>query len=141
MTPALRVIDSDIASYLIKARFPSVDARFADTDSSLICISAVTKSELVFGLKNLEPAHRLHLSVRQFLHDTEILAWGEDAAEAHAEIRHQLISTGRSIGEMDMMIAAHAISLGAVLVTNNTRHYERLVPALTLENWVSDAPP
>lgn len=132
------MIDTDIASYLIKARFPLVDARFAESDPAMTCISAVTKSELMFGLKTLEHSHRLHLSVRQFFHHIDILSWGDDAAEVHAELRHKLISTGRKIGEMDMMIAAHAITLGAVLVTNNTKHFDRLAPELTIENWVAE---
>lgn len=135
---SLLLIDTDIASYLIRARYPSVDARFAETDASRVCISAVTQSELLFGLKSLNPAHRLHLTVRRFLRDIRILPWGEEAAEVHADIRHQLVSAGIAIGEMDMMIAAHAMSLSAVLVTNNILHFSRLSPALTIENWVSD---
>ncbi len=95
-----RLIDTDIASYLIKARYPSVDARFAEIDPSLVCISAVTQSELLYGLQGLEPHHRLRLTVQRFLKDIPILAWGEGAAEAHANVRHQLISSGRAIGEM-----------------------------------------
>ena len=52
-----------------------------------------------------------------------------------ADIRHQLLSTGQPIGELDMMIAAHSLSAGAVLVTNNLRHYERIDAPLILENW------
>ncbi len=132
------MLDTDIASYVIKARYPSVDARFAGADSSRICVSAVTQSELLFGLKDLDPAHRLHLNVRRFLGDTPILAWGEDAARIHADIRHTLVSSGMMIGEMDVLIAAHALSLGAILVTNNTRYFGRLGPALTIENGVTD---
>jgi tRNA(fMet)-specific endonuclease VapC len=63
------------------------------------------------------------------------LSWDSDAADWYAEIRHQLISTGLPIGELDMMIAAHALSVGAVLVTNNSRHYERIKAPLILANW------
>lgn len=141
MTSSLLLIDTDIASYLIKGRFPTVDARFVKADASRICISAVTQSELLFGLKALDPGHRLQLTVRRFLRDTRILPWDEEAAEVHADIRHQLVSGGTVIGEMDMMIAAHAMSIGAVLITNNVRHYSRLSPALTIENWLSDPTP
>jgi tRNA(fMet)-specific endonuclease VapC len=68
----------------------------------------------------------------------EIDSWGDEAAEVHADIRHRMLSVGRTFGEMDMMIAAHAIAPGAVLVTNNTKHLERLAPALTIENWAVD---
>ena len=77
----------------------------------------------------------LHLAVRQFLKIVRIVPWDTDAADWYAEIRHQLVSTGQPIGEMDMMIAAHALSAGAVLVTNNSRHYARIEAPLILENW------
>jgi tRNA(fMet)-specific endonuclease VapC len=61
--------------------------------------------------------------------------WDAEAAGFYADIRHQLVTSGQQIGELDMMIAAHAIALGAVLVTNNTRHYGRIDAPLILENW------
>ncbi len=63
------------------------------------------------------------------------LPWEEHAADFYAEIRRQLVSTGQPIGELDRLIAAHSLSAGAVLVTNNTRHYERIAQPLILENW------
>lgn len=63
------------------------------------------------------------------------LPWENGAAEFYAEIRHQLVSAGKPIGELDMMIAAHALALGATLVTNNTRHYQRIAQPLSIENW------
>ena len=95
----------------------------------------MTRAELQYGLKRLPPDHRLHLAVRQFLKIVRILPWDTDAADWYAEIRHQLVSDGRPIGEMDMMIAAHALSASAVLVTNNGRHFERINAPLLLENW------
>lgn len=138
MTAALMLIDTDIVSYFIKGRYPSVTARFVTADPSRLCISAVTQAELLYGLKPLGPAHRLHLAVQRFLREIRILPWGEEAAEVHADIRYQLVSNGSAIGEMDMMIAAHAIALGATLITNNVRHYARLSPALPIENWMSE---
>lgn len=79
--------------------------------------------------------HRLQVGVRAFLKIVPVLAWGADAADYYADIRHQLTSAGQPIGDMDMMIAAHALALGAVLVTNNTRHFGRIVAPLVLVNW------
>lgn len=101
----------------------------------MICISVITRAELMYGLKRLPLAHRLHIGVRQFLKIIAILPWDADAADYYADIRHQLVTTGQTIGEMDMMIAAHSLSTGAVLVTNNTRHFERVEAPLTLVNW------
>jgi tRNA(fMet)-specific endonuclease VapC len=80
--------------------------------------------------------HRLHLAVRQFLKIVRILPWDIEASDWYAEIRHQLTRAGQPIGELDTMIAAHALSAGAVLVTNNSRHYERIEAPLILANWV-----
>jgi tRNA(fMet)-specific endonuclease VapC len=64
-----------------------------------------------------------------------VLPWASEAAVFYVEIRHQLVGSSQPIGELDMMIAAHALAAGAVLVTNNVRHYERIAQPLTFENW------
>ena len=138
MAGPLLMIDTDIACYVIKGRHPAVDTRFAAADPARLCVSTVTQAELLYGLKALDPAHRLHLVVHRFLREIAILPWGEEAAEVHADIRHLLVSGGNAIGEMDMMIAAHAIALGAVLVTNNVRHCQRLAPMVSIANWAQD---
>lgn len=131
----LHMLDTDTASYLIKGKSPAIEARLAALVPSTVCVSVMTRAELQYGLKRLSADHRLHLAVRQFLKIVRILPWDTDAADWYAEIRHQLVSTGQPIGEMDMMIAAHALSAGAVLVTNNSRHYARIEAPLILENW------
>ncbi len=133
----LHMLDTDTASYLIKGKSPAIEARLAALVPSMVCISVMTRAELQYGLKRLPSDHRLHLAVRQFLKIVRILPWDTDAADWYAAIRHQLVSSGQPIGEMDMIIAAHALSAGAVLVTNNHRHYERIEAPLILENWVS----
>jgi tRNA(fMet)-specific endonuclease VapC len=132
----LHMLDTDTASYLIKGKSPTIKSRLEALAPSMICISAMTRAELQYGLKRLPADHRLHLVVRQFLKIVHTLPWDTDAADWYAEIRHQLTGTGQPIGELDMMIAAHALSAGAVLVSNNQRHYERIVAPLILENWV-----
>lgn len=131
----LRMLDTDTASYLIKGNSPAVEAKLAALVPTMVCISVMTRAELQYGLKRLPPDHRLHLAVRQFLKIVRILPWDAEAADWYADIRYQLVSTGQPIGEMDMMIAAHALSAGVVLVTNNSRHYERIEAPLILENW------
>jgi tRNA(fMet)-specific endonuclease VapC len=131
----LHMLDTDTASYLIKVKSPAIEAKLAALVPTTVCISVMTRAELQYGLKRLPADHRLRLVVRQFLKIVRILPWDADAADWYAEIRHQLISTGQPIGEMDMMIAAHALSAGAVLVTNNSHHYQRIEPPLIVENW------
>ena len=133
------MLDTDTASYIIKRRSPAIEAKLADISPSQVCISAVTRAELLYGLKRLLPTHRLHVAVKQFLRIVRTLPWDAEAADYYAEIRYRLVSTGQSIGELDMMIAAHSLSASAVLVTNNTRHYARMEMPLTLVNWTEAA--
>jgi tRNA(fMet)-specific endonuclease VapC len=132
------MLDTDIASYIIKKRSPEIEAKLSRIPPSHVCISVVTRAELQYGLKRLTPSHRLHLAVRQFLRLVRSLPWDVEAADYYADIRHQLTSEGQPIGEMDMMIAAHSLSAGAAPVTNNTRHYRRINAPLTLVNWAGE---
>jgi tRNA(fMet)-specific endonuclease VapC len=97
----------------------------------------VVCAELTFGLRSLPSTHRLQVDVPFFLNAIRVLAWDKKSADFYADIRYTLVQSGQLIGELDMMIAAHAMALGAVLITNNTRHYERIPLPLKIENWVS----
>jgi len=129
------MLDTDTASYIIKGRVPGIEAKLAAIDPSMLCISVMTRAELLYGLERLPSAHRLHTGVRQFLKIVRALSWDSEAADFYAGIRHRLATDGQLIGEMDMMIAAHSLATAAVLVTNNVRHYERIEAPLILENW------
>lgn len=136
----LRMLDTDISSYLLKGRSPAIEARLHAIPPHDVCISVMTRAELQFGLKRLPPDHRLHLAVREFLKLVRVLPWDSDSADLYAELRHRLEGSGQPIGDFDMMIAAHALAAGATLVTNNQRHFQRLPAPLLLENWVQAAP-
>src|SRR6266566_9839978 len=129
------MLDTDIASYIIRRRSPEIETKLSAIEPSMVCISVITRAELLYGLKRLPPDHRLHLGVRQFLKIVRALPWDAEAADFYAEIRRQLVTTGQPIGELDMMIAAHSLAVAAILVTNNTRHYERIPAPLILQNW------
>lgn len=132
----LHMLDTDMASYIIKGRSPAVEEKLATLEPSMVSISVITRAELLYGLKRLPPSHRLHLAVRHFLRLVRILSWDAEAADYYADIRHQLVTTGQPIGELDMMIAAHSLSASAALVTNNVRHFQRIEAPLTLVNWL-----
>ena len=132
----LHMLDTDTASYVIKGRSPAIEAKLVLILPSMVCISVMTRAELLYGLKRLPADHRLHLAVRQFLKIVRMLPWDAEAADWYADIRHQIMGSGQTIGELDMMIAAHSLSAGAVLVTNNIRHYQRIEAPLILDNWV-----
>jgi tRNA(fMet)-specific endonuclease VapC len=135
MSAVLHLLDTDIASFIIKGRSPTIAATLADIPPDRVCVSAVTRAELMYGLKRLPPAHLLQLGVRRFLKIVRVLPWDAEAADYYAEIRHQLMGSGQPIGDLDMMIAAHALALGAVLVTNNTRHFALITAPLMMVSW------
>ena len=133
----LHMLDTDTASYLIKGRSPVIEAQLALLSPSMVCVSVITRAELLYGLKRLPTDHRLHLVVRRFLDIVRVLTWDADAANFYADIRHHLVRTGQPIGELDMMIAAHALAVGAALVSNNIQHFGRIELPLVLVNWAS----
>jgi len=131
------MLDTDMARYVIKGRSPEVASRLAEIPPSMVCVSAMTRAELMYGLRQLPEGHRMRLGLRRFLRLVQVLAWDSDAADYYAEIRHQVIASRRPIGELDMMIAAHSLSVGAVLVTSNTRYYAQMVAPLTMVRWTA----
>lgn len=131
----LYMLDTDTSSYIIRDKPASVRERFAKIDSQQICISVITYAELLYGVKRSSSSKVNRPIVENYVRHLVIQPWGEMAADHYSTIRTFLESSGQPIGGMDTQIAAHALSLDAVLVTNNTRHFER-VPGLKLENWV-----
>jgi tRNA(fMet)-specific endonuclease VapC len=134
---AVDMLDTDTVSYLVPGRSPARDARIARMSPHRLCISAVTRGELLYGLKLKSGAHRLAEVIERFLARVPCLAWDEAAATRFADVAADLHRAGVQIGSMDAMIAGHALAVGTVLVTNNARHFSR-VPALPIENWSKD---
>jgi tRNA(fMet)-specific endonuclease VapC len=89
-TAMLHMLDTDTASYIIKGRYPQVEAQLAKTPPDQLCLSVITRAELLYGLKSLPSTHRLHVVVHQFLNIIRIIPWDVDAADYYVEIRHQL---------------------------------------------------
>jgi tRNA(fMet)-specific endonuclease VapC len=131
----LYMLDTDTVSYILKGRHPRIAAKLAEISPDNVCLSVMTRAELLYGLKALPANHRLHIAVRQFFQMVHVLPWPIEAAQWYADMRHQLKSAGTPIGDMDLMIAAHSLAATAILVTNNTRHFERIDAPLMLANW------
>jgi tRNA(fMet)-specific endonuclease VapC len=130
------MLDTDTASFSTNGRYPSVLKRLERLEGTDYCISVISRAEMMYGLQRVSSDHPSQDRIRLFLNKVAILNWTQEAADIHARIRHGLDVQGKPLQIMDLLIAAHAISIGAVLVTNNIRHFERLAPALTIENWV-----
>lgn len=127
------LLDTNVVSAALRGA-PGIDQRLSVLDAADWCISAITRSELRYGLALKPEALRLARLVEGFLQLATTAPWDEAAAEVHGRLRATLRQRGAPIGDFDEMIAAHALSLGAVLVTDNVRHFAQ-VPGLVVENW------
>jgi len=108
--------------------------RLRQVPVSDVCISVITKSELLFGVELSPRRQQDEVALSAFLRYVEVLDFPDDAAPHYAKIRADLRTGGAMIGANDLLIAAHAGRLGLTLVTNNTREFGR-VHNLAIENW------
>jgi tRNA(fMet)-specific endonuclease VapC len=128
------LLDTDICSYGIRAVY-GVSEKLASAKFGEWAISSITRHELLFGI-NLPGAQRSVVDgVNQFLEIATTLNFDAAAANAAALVRVQLRQQGRPSGNFDELIAGHALSLNATLVTNNTKHFENVL-GLKLESWL-----
>ena len=131
------MLDTNICIHVLRNHSDKLRHKFKAIKD--ICISSVTYGELCFGIENGESAMRearweqLDIFTQKLLIDP----WDEDAARRYGFIRAILKKQGTPIGNNDLLIAAHARSMNAVLVTNNVREFNR-VPDLSVENWMSE---
>ena len=126
------MLDTDVSSYVIKRRPAALAERFrkhADT----LCVSVMTAAELRFGAEKVGRGELIDL-VEAFLERLSILDWDDDVSTHYARIRAALERSGKPIGNMDLLIASHAVSLRMTLVTNNLKHFAH-VPGLKTEVW------
>jgi tRNA(fMet)-specific endonuclease VapC len=132
------MLDTNICIYAIKHKPEMVFSRLQQHNPTEMCISSVTYAELMHGVEKSQAVEKNRLALTLLLANIEIMNFDAAAAEAYGRIRANLEKRGTPIGPLDMMIAGHAKSLGYILVTNNTREFER-IQSLQLENWVETA--
>lgn len=128
------MLDTDTCSYVMKRSNRPVLKRLEAVQVSDVCISVITKSELLFGVETSPRRQQDEIALSAFLAYVEVLDFPDEAAPHYAKIRADLKTRGMMIGANDLFIAAHARSLGLTLVTNNANEFRR-VPNLMLENW------
>ena len=128
------LLDTDTCSYAMRRSHTALLARLRAHPLAEQAVSVVTAAELLFGTK-LAAAHaKATEDYQRFIRHLAVLEWGADAAEHYADIRADLRRKGTPIGANDLLIAAHARSLGVTLVTNNVREFAR-VKGLKVDNW------
>ena len=127
------ILDTNTVSHLIKGTAPATRQHLINVPIGQLCISAVTHGELMFGIAKRPEAKRLREAVQEFLLRVDVLPWDSTVAECYGTVRADLERCGKPLGNLDMMIAAHAVAAGAVLVTNDQAF--RQVDRLVLEDW------
>ena len=132
------MLDTDICSYIIRKHDPRLLAimQTRARSGAEISISVVTYAELRLGAERVRNTTRHNEMIRSFCARlSAIVAWSKTVADEYARLQAGLLESGKPIGRNDAMIAAHAIDLDFILVTNNQRHFAR-VPNLEWENWL-----
>ena len=128
------LVDTNICIYIMNKRPVEVIQKFKQFDVGDVGISTITVSELQYGVAKSSNRKENQRRLEQFLAPLEILLYDEMAAEAYGDIRYNLGKYGQLIGPLDVLIAAHALSLKLILVTNNDREFKR-IKNLRVENW------
>src|ERR1700678_3813627 len=127
------LLHTDTASYVIKGNIPRVRERLVKVPMAQLAISAVTEAELLLGVARKPEALRLKSAVEEFLLRVETLPWDSKAARSYADVRAALERSGTPMRNLDIIIAAHALAVEAVLVTDD-RAFRR-IGRLKVENW------
>lgn len=128
------MLDTNICIYLINKRPEQVLERLEAQEPGSVCLSAVTASELAYGVAKTGSS-RNRTKLEEFLLPFEIVPFDLECAWRYGDVRSELERRGTPIGPLDMQIAAHALTLDRTLVTNNTGEFRR-VKGLSIENWV-----
>lgn len=130
------LLDTDICIYIIRKRPESVIRRLHRVAPGDVAISSVTLGELEYGAWKSKQVERNRLALAAFLAPVEVAAYDDLAAREYGRLRAHLERAGTPIGSLDALIAAHAVALKCVLVTNNVREFSR-VPNLRVQNWAA----
>ena len=128
------MLDTNICIELIRRRTSQVLLQLQKCSPGDVGMSSITLAELEFGVHKSRIPDRNKLALAEFAAPLEILPFDDLAAASYGELRARLERQGQPIGSMDMLIAAHALSRGLTLVTNNEREFRR-VPGLRVANW------
>lgn len=134
MPAPLYLLDTNIASFMVRGASPALTARIQVVPLDQLAVSAVTEGELRYGLARKPGAMTLVQRVDSFLRHVSVLPWDAAAAQRYGPLRASLESRGMPLASLDTLIAAHALALGATLVTNGQAFFGR-IEGLVCEDW------
>lgn len=127
------MLDTNTASFIIRGGNERLREKLKKAPAAALCISAVTAGELLFGLAKKPDATKLKKAVMAFLQRPSVLPWDAEAAEEYGALRARMEKAGNPLGNLDTLIAAHAVAQKAVLVSND-KAFSR-VKGLAVEDW------
>lgn len=130
------MLDTNICIGLIRQKPQKLIRRLTRCEPGEVGVSSITIAELAFGANKSNQIEQNLTALEQFLLPIEIADFDQQASATYGVIRAYLECEGKIIGSMDMLIGAHALSLGVTLVTNNTDEFQR-IPKLKVEDWMS----
>ena len=128
------ILDTDTCSYLLKQQSEKLINKLDTINGNDLFISVITQSELLYGARKINSKKIFEL-LDSFFIKINILNWDSNCAISYSKVRNQLEKDGTPIGNMDMMIASHAISQRKILITNNEKHFSKVIN-LKYENWM-----
>lgn len=132
-------LDTNICAYFMSRKYPAVTAQFRAHDPQDLAVSALVAGELAYGVALSTQVESNRKNLEAFLSLLRVVPWDDQAKWHFGEQKARLKKLGTQIGEMDLLIGCQALALGAVMVTNNVREFER-IEGLQVENWTQAAP-
>lgn len=129
------MLDTNICIYIMKNRPEHIKEKLKTFNLGDVYLSSVVVSELYYGVYKSVQIERNLVALEHFLKPFNIVDYDLKASVEYGKIRGSLEKAGKAIGGLDMLIAAHARSLGLTLVTNNTKEFE-IIESLEIDNWV-----
>ena len=131
----LWMLDTNTVSNAVHKRSSVLAARLLQVPASSLCVSSVSYGETCFGLAQRTASKALSEAISDFFFEVAVLAWSSETAQVYGTLRAELRRTGKSLAPLDMLIAAHALEVGATLVTSDRAF--RQVPELAVEDWTA----
>lgn len=129
------MLDTNIVIHALR-KHPAVLRHIARVSADETCISAITAGEITFGFARSPTAHGQRVAFRELLGSVAVLPWNQLVADTYGSLRAELVSAGRSLSPLDLLIAAHALAIGAVLVTNDQAMLRQT--GISTEDWTRD---
>jgi tRNA(fMet)-specific endonuclease VapC len=132
------MLDTNMVSYILRGKSPAARGRLASlAPTKVACVSAISEGELLYGLAKIGASEQRRRALDWFLTRLQVHPWGREAAAAYGVLRARQEANGKTLGPLDMEIAAHAIAMGAVLVSRD-KAFGQVTGLPGLEDWATD---